>query len=298
MAVGDRNAPPVDSTYTSAGLRLAAPVGSRRGRAVRHARRHGRRPRVPGRRASTSSRSTLVSGSNARFEDIDISINGERVALLEYETGPGRRRRRPRRRVRSGPSRSSSAPASSGSRPRSCARLDGPYEDLIRPHDWSFAGGGSGGPGITTLPHVRDLIDQGPVHRRPASPRRRAARRSSAAGRRVAAEERPCARQIVTRLGGEAYRRPLTAGRDRSPDAVLRSKGAGAARSARRRGRRVRGRRPHARSRRFSRARTSSSASRRSRDGARRAARTASPTSISRRGSRSSSGARRRTRNC
>ena len=31
------------------------------------------------------------------FEDIDISIDGERVALLEYETRPGRRRRRPRR---------------------------------------------------------------------------------------------------------------------------------------------------------------------------------------------------------
>jgi hypothetical protein len=28
------------------------------------------------------------SGSNARFEDIDVSINGERVALVEYESGP------------------------------------------------------------------------------------------------------------------------------------------------------------------------------------------------------------------
>ena len=41
-------------------------------------------------------------------------------------------------------------------------RFDGPYEDLIRPHDWSFAGGGSGGSGITTLPHLRDLIVRGP----------------------------------------------------------------------------------------------------------------------------------------
>jgi len=24
-------------------------------------------------------------------------------------------------------------------------KTEGPYEDLIRPHDWSFAGGGSGG---------------------------------------------------------------------------------------------------------------------------------------------------------
>ncbi len=42
---------------------------------------------------------------------------------------------------------------------------DGPYEDLIRPHDWSYAGGGSGGAGITTLPHLRDLMVAGPVQR-------------------------------------------------------------------------------------------------------------------------------------
>ncbi len=35
---------------------------------------------------------------------------------------------------------------------------------MIRPHDWSFAGGGSGGAGITTLPHLRDVIVHGPFH--------------------------------------------------------------------------------------------------------------------------------------
>ena len=55
MAVGDRNAPTIDTTYTQPQLRLAAPVGSRRGRAVRHARRHGRQPRVSGRRRVRSS---------------------------------------------------------------------------------------------------------------------------------------------------------------------------------------------------------------------------------------------------
>ena len=42
-------------------------------------------------------------------------------------------------------------------------KIDGPYEDLIRPHDWSYAGGGSGGSGITTLPHMRDLVIRGPI---------------------------------------------------------------------------------------------------------------------------------------
>jgi hypothetical protein len=88
-------------------------------------------------------------------------------------------------------------------------RQEGPYEDLIRPHDWSYAGGGSGGPGITTLPHVKDFIIKGPF---------RATGISETASRQrifscrptVSAEERPCARQIIARLGAEAYRRPLT----------------------------------------------------------------------------------------
>ena len=53
------------------------------------------------------------------------------------------------------------------------------------------------------------------VSRRPASPRRRAGRRSSRCRPTTPAEERPCARTIVSRLGGEAYRRPLDARRSR-----------------------------------------------------------------------------------
>jgi hypothetical protein len=77
-------------------------------------------------------------------------------------------------------------------------RLEGPYEDLIQPHDWSFAGGGSGGPGITTLPHARPG-HQGPPghwHLGDASRGKTSCRPTSAA------EERPCARQILSRIGG------------------------------------------------------------------------------------------------
>ena len=88
MAVGDRNAPTVDSTYSSPGYVSQHPVGSRRRRAVRHARRHRRRARVPGRRRVRASKSTWSPGRTPRFEDIDVSIDGERVALLDYETGP------------------------------------------------------------------------------------------------------------------------------------------------------------------------------------------------------------------
>jgi hypothetical protein len=83
----------------------------------------------------------LVSGSNARLEDIDISIDGERVALIEYETGPaggadGRG---------AVPMRTEPILIKAGQHLVAAAfvrRVEGPHEDLIRPHDWSFAGGG------------------------------------------------------------------------------------------------------------------------------------------------------------
>src|SRR5262249_26998357 len=153
---------------------------------------------------------SLTSGANARFEDIDISLNGERVALLEYEPGPpGGADGRGGGMVRTEP-----IPVRAGQHKVAAAfvrKLEGPYEDLIRPHDWSFAGGGSGGPGITTLPHLKDFVVKGPY---------RATGISDTASRQriftcrptLPSEERACARQIVTRIGGEGYRRPLTAG--------------------------------------------------------------------------------------
>ena len=88
-------------------------------------------------------------------------------------------------------------------------RQDGPYEDLIRPHEWSYAGGGSGGAGITTLPHVRDVIITGPYN---ATGLSETASRSRIFTCRPTApdEARPCASRILTRLGREAYRRTLS----------------------------------------------------------------------------------------
>ena len=209
MAVGDRNAPTVDSTYSSPGYVSqhpwdhveGAPYGTRGGTVVDH---------VFPADAEYVFEVDLVSGSNARLEDIDISIDGDRVALIEYETGPaggadGRG---------AVPMRTEPILIKAGQHVVAAAfvrRTEGPYEDLIRPHDWSFAGGGSGGPGITTLPHVRDLIIKGPYRATGIS--ETASREKIFSCRPTsAAEERPCARQILTRLGSEAYRRPMTPG--------------------------------------------------------------------------------------
>src|SRR5436190_6846646 len=209
MAVGDRRAPTVDSTYTNPGYLSqhswdhvdGAPYGTRGGIVVNH---------VFPADGEYVFEVSIVSGANARFEDIDISIDGERAALLEYETGPaGGADGRGGRFVRTEP-----VVVRAGQQHVAAAfvkRLDGPYEDLIRPHDWSFAGGGSGGPGITTLPHLRDLTIKGP-YRSTGISDTASRQRIFTCRPTVPAEEAPCARQIISRLASEAYRRPLSAG--------------------------------------------------------------------------------------
>src|SRR5438067_569339 len=201
MAIGDRTASPIDTTYTAPIYTSqhpwdhveGAPYGTRGGIVVDH---------VFPADAEYVFEVDLVSGSGSRFEDIDLSINGERVALIEYETGPaggadGRG---------AVPMRTEPVLVKAGQHKVAATfvrRQEGPYEDLIRPHDWSFAGGGSGGPGITTLPHVKDFVIKGPY--RPTGIAETPARQKIFSCRpTVPSEERPCARQIIARIGAEA----------------------------------------------------------------------------------------------
>jgi hypothetical protein len=206
MAVGDRSARPIDSTYTAPAYLSqhpwdhveGAPYGTRGGLAVDH---------VFPADGEYVFEVTLNSGDNARYEDIDVSIDGERVALLAYETGPaggadGRG---------AVPVMTEPVVVRAGQHKVVAAfvrRLEGPYEDLLRPHDWSFAGGGSGGGGITTLPHLRDLIIRGPIRitgvsSTPSRQRLFTCRPTSQD------EEIRCAREVLTKVAGEAYRRPV-----------------------------------------------------------------------------------------
>ena len=206
-AVGDRTAPAVDRSYKVSDYTSqhpwdrieGAPYGTRGGVVVEH---------VFPADGEYTFQLGFSSGANSRFDDLDISVDGERVALLHHaRTGAGADGR-------------GAAPISTGrvflragQRRVSAAFIrgfDGPYEDLIRPHDWSMAGGGSGGGGITTLPHVRELIIGGPykvtgVSDNPTRRRIFVCRPTSAA------EEHPCARRIIETLASRAYRRPANA---------------------------------------------------------------------------------------
>ena len=207
LAVGEPGSRAVDRTYSNSEYVSqhpwdhveGAPYGTRGGLVVDH---------VFPADAEYVFELTFTSGANTRVEDIDVSIDGERVALLHYNTDRrvdadgrgGVATATPRVFVRAGPRRVAAA---------FVRRADGPYEDLIRPHDWSFAGGGSGGAGVTTLPHVRDLIVSGPygvtgLSQTPSRQRIFTCRPTDPD------EARPCARRIITRLGREAYRRALT----------------------------------------------------------------------------------------
>ena len=207
MAVGDRHAGTLDATYLARNFDSqhpwdhveGAPYGTRGGIVAEH---------VFPADGEYSFEITVSSGNDARFEDIDLSINGEGIAQLAYEAnasgGADDRRFDPVRTgrffVRAGQHKVSAA---------FIRRVDGPYEDLIRPHDWSQAGGPSGGSGITTLPHVRSLVVKGPykvtgISETPSRSKIFSCRPTAAS------EERACAQQIIARLGAEAYRRALS----------------------------------------------------------------------------------------
>jgi Protein of unknown function (DUF1592)/Protein of unknown function (DUF1588)/Protein of unknown function (DUF1585)/Protein of unknown function (DUF1587)/Protein of unknown function (DUF1595) len=202
-ALGQGDAPVLATTYTNPPSvsqheweRIeGAPFGTRGGISVIH--------HFPADGKYTFSMG-FISGWGERFHDIDLSIDGEQVALLRYggdidfqgrkdfpiATDPIF--------IRAGEHRVTAA---------FIRQMDGPYEDLIRPNDWSLTGTETSY-GTTAPPHLTSLTLEGPYEAvgvsespsrmlvfscRPTSP----------------AEEKPCAESIVTRLAAKAYGRDV-----------------------------------------------------------------------------------------
>jgi hypothetical protein len=150
-----------------------------------------------------------VSGSTSRGEQIEISINGARVALMYMDQfvstsdpqGVNLETETPIF-VKAGPQRVSAA---------FLRQFDGPVEDLLAPHDWSIVDTeiGDKGYGITALPHMKALVVAGPmkvagISETPSRHRIFSCRPSSRSA------ERGCAEKILSRLAASAYRRPVT----------------------------------------------------------------------------------------
>ena len=203
-ALGQEDAPVLAKTYSNPPSvsqheweRVeGAPFGTRGGISVTH--------NFPADGEYTFSMS-FMSGWGERYHDVDVSVDGERLALLQYggdidfqgrkdfpfETEPVF--------VRAGERRLTAA---------FIRQMDGPYEDLLRPNDWSLTGTETSY-GTTSPPHLMSLTVTGPYNPSGVSasvPRRRvfSCRPTSPT------EERPCATDIVRRLATRAYGRPLS----------------------------------------------------------------------------------------
>jgi hypothetical protein len=212
LAVGVPNPSPNSITYTNSGYvsqwdRMpGAPRGTRGGISVTH-----NFPADGEYRLRLWFEHTTMGEMFGRIkagESIDVSIDGERVALIDVDrwlstSDPnGASMETDTIFVSGGPHRVSAA---------FIKLADGPVEDLTSPHDWSLVDRqvGVNGYGITALAHLKDLVVLGPYN--PSGLSDTPSRRAVFSCRPTSSEEeRPCAGEIVTRLGSRAFRRPLT----------------------------------------------------------------------------------------
>jgi hypothetical protein len=205
QAIGQRDAPVTATTYTNAPsvsqheweAAEGAPYGTRGGISVLHT--------FPADGEYAFSMG-FISGWGERFHDIDVSVDGERVALVRYggdidfqgrkefpvETEPVF--------IRAGQRRVTAA---------FIRQMDGPYEDLIRPNEWSLTGT-EASYGTTSLPHLMSLTLEGPHN--PVGVSDTPTRRRIFTCRPTSAdEEEPCSEQILAGLAARAYGRSLDA---------------------------------------------------------------------------------------
>jgi hypothetical protein len=219
LAVGDRTASPGSSTYKITKYESqmrhveGAPYGTRGGISVVHTFPADGSYVFRVMLASTATGelfgNTLiaVSGKN---EPIEVSVNGERVAVLEVNAKMsesdknGLNLETPPIHIKAGPQRISVA---------FVQRFAGPVDDLMTPIEQTLADSRIGtGFGITAMPHLRDVAITGPFNVTGVSDTV-SRRRIFSCRPTTSAEETACATAIVKRLATQAYRGPV-AGED------------------------------------------------------------------------------------
>ncbi|HEX3703815.1 MAG TPA: DUF1592 domain-containing protein [Vicinamibacterales bacterium] len=216
LAIGDRTASPTSVTYKLGRTRSqmsrvdGAPMGTRGGVSVVHT-----FPADGQYTFKMTLHNEPLGGLYGRTsmstlgikEQIEVSINGERVALLPLnvrmsETDPKNNLDvvTPPIHVNAGPQRVSAA---------FIKVLEGPIDDLLEPLGNSLADVNISF-GVTALPHMRDFSVVGPTHVTGVSdtPSRR---KVFSCRPTTANEEEPCASEIVKRLATDAYRSTPTA---------------------------------------------------------------------------------------
>ena len=204
LALGEPNAPTSSVTYavSSAASQMravdGAPAGTRGGVSVLHSFPADGQYAFSVRLQATPNGALIGGGSPD--EQVEISIDGERVALLVVDPRTSGRTelKTPRIFVKAGPQRVSAA---------FLQRLSGVTDDLVAPIE-STVGDATAMPQVLQLPRLQHLNVTGPFDATDVSdtPSRRRVFRC----RPVKSEEQePCARSILSELAERAYRRPL-----------------------------------------------------------------------------------------
>jgi cytochrome c551/c552 len=143
-------------------------------------------------------------GASQKGEQIEIAVNGERAALMDINPNlkVSDDVRTPRIKVKAGPQWISAA---------FIKRSSGPVEDFVMPFEGALDDLSTGHiPGLTGLPHLRDLGINGPYNTTGVgdTPSRR---RIFVCRPSDAADELPCAKKIIAPLARQAFRRPVSA---------------------------------------------------------------------------------------
>jgi mono/diheme cytochrome c family protein len=138
-------------------------------------------------------------------QKVEVAVNGERVALLEFnpDMKVSDDLRTPPIRIKAGPQTISVSFLST---------FSGPVEDFVMPFQQALADLSTGHiAGLTALPHLRDVGIAGPYNATGVgdTPSRRKILVCRPKG---AADEIPCARNVIATLARQAYRRPVNAG--------------------------------------------------------------------------------------
>ncbi len=140
--------------------------------------------------------------NQGKGQQIEIAVNGERVALLDIS--PAMRLandgiKTPAIKIKAGPQRISAA---------FLQKFDGPIEDEYRMVEQSLVDVSAGTvPGMTTLPHLHELSITGPSNVSGLSDT--PSRRKIFTCRPVAGgDEIPCAKKIISALARQAFRKP------------------------------------------------------------------------------------------
>ncbi len=142
-------------------------------------------------------------GQTSPGEQIEIAINGERVALLDINPNM-----KPAHDIRTGPIGVKAGPQRVSA--SFIQRASGPVQDFHAPFEYALSDLTTGSIlGFTGLPHLKTLNIGGPykVEGRGDTPSRRKIFVCRPAN---AGEELPCATEIISSLARQAYRRPVT----------------------------------------------------------------------------------------